>query len=155
MILLAEDGRFVGIVFKFEQVVRWVFQKERAVFDAGPRKANPRLLVERESLRLRPICQRLPFLLQQKNQPEMTGVDSFLFRGLIRHDVRDKLMTGQTERDGLFRPPPDGTAEAIDVEPDGRLDIVNRKSEVKHTFAHRNRSFTVGCALPSHHPAAM
>jgi hypothetical protein len=64
------------------------------VLDARAGKSNPRLLIKSKPLRLGPIRQSLPFLLRKKDQPEMTGVDSFLLRRLFRHDVRNKLMTG-------------------------------------------------------------
>src|SRR5690348_7459100 len=88
-VLLAKDRRFVGIVFEFEQVVGWVFQKKCAVFDAGPRKAHTGLLIERQSFGLRPIRQRLPVFLREKGQAKMTRIDSLLLWRLIGGDMPD------------------------------------------------------------------
>jgi hypothetical protein len=67
-------------VFEFEQVVRRVFQKERAVFDTGTRKSYARLLIERESLGFGPIRQRLPFALGKKDRTEVARVNTLLRR---------------------------------------------------------------------------
>jgi hypothetical protein len=61
----------------------------------------------------------------------MAWVDTFLFRGLIRHKMRDELVPCQSKRQRLFRSPPDSTTKTIYVEPDGRLDIVNWKGEME------------------------
>lgn len=62
-ILLTKDGRFVSIVFEFEQVMGRVFKEERAVLDAGAREPHTRLLIEGQAFRLGSICQRLPIFL--------------------------------------------------------------------------------------------
>jgi hypothetical protein len=35
VILLAEDRRFVGVLFEFEKIVGGIFEKEGPVFNAG------------------------------------------------------------------------------------------------------------------------
>lgn len=62
-ILLTKDGRFVSIVFEFEQVMGRVFKEKRAVLNAGPRESHTRLLIEGQGFRLGSICQRLPVFL--------------------------------------------------------------------------------------------
>lgn len=106
------------------------------MFNACTRKADARLLIERQPFSLRPIRQRLPFLLREKNQPEVPRVNTFLFRGLIRYDMRDELMTGQTERNGLFRSTSDSAAEAIDIEPKRDFNVVDRKGEMENSWGH-------------------
>ena len=97
VILFTEDGRFMSVVFEFEQIVRRVFEKERPVLDTRAWETHSRLLIEGKILRLGPICQRLPFLQREKHQPEMTGVDPFLLRRLFLHEMCDKLMTSQAQ----------------------------------------------------------
>lgn len=55
VILLAEDGRFVGVVLELEQVVGRIFQKKCAVLDARAWESNPRLLIESKPFGLCPI----------------------------------------------------------------------------------------------------
>lgn len=135
-VLLPKDCRFVGVVFELEQVVRRVFQKECAVFDARPRKAHTGLLIERQSFGLRPIRQRLPIPKREKHQSEMARIDALLFRRLIRHEMRDELVARQTERDGMLRSSSDATAKAIDVELKRGFHVVNRKGEMKDYLRH-------------------
>jgi hypothetical protein len=85
----------------------------------------------------------------------MPGINTLLLRGQIRHDMRDELVTSQTQRQRLFCPPSDGTPKAIRIEPKRGVHVMNRKGEVKQTSAHRNWPFTTGSPFPSHHTAIM
>lgn len=67
----------------------------------------------------------------------MAWVDTFLFRGLIRHNVRDELVAGQAKRNGLFRSTPDSATETLRVEPKRGFYVVNRKSEMENNLCHR------------------
>ena len=63
MILFTEDGRFVSVVFELKQIVRGVFQKERAVLDARAWKPHTWLLIEGEAHGFGSIRQSLPLVL--------------------------------------------------------------------------------------------
>lgn len=134
--LLAEDGRFVGVMLEFKEIVGGVFQEKSVVFDARARESDARVLVKAQPFGFRSISERLPFLLYKKNQTEMARIDTFLFRGLIRHEMANELMARQAERDRLFRSPSDGTPEPIHVESDSLLQVVDRESEMEQTLSH-------------------
>ena len=57
-------------------------------------------------------------------------------RPYILYQMSDELMTGQPQCQGLCRSTPDGTAEAIDIEPKRGVHVMNRKGEMKQSLAH-------------------
>ncbi len=50
--------------------------------------------------------------------------------------MRDKLVAGKSERHRLFRPPPNRTAETVDVEAKRGVYVMDRKGEMKENVRH-------------------
>src|SRR5678815_3760885 len=85
----------------------------------------------------------------------MARIDALLFIGSCFYHVGDQLVVRQSERDGMGRFASERTAEPVDVEALGRVDIVDWKRQMKQDAAHFQRPCTVGVPDPSHQPAAM
>lgn len=153
--MLAEDRRFVGVMFEFEEILGGILQKERVVLDARPGEPHPRLLIERKPVRFRSLDQFLPLDYREKYQAEVAWVDSLLRRKRFLDQMRDKLMTGQPERHSPTRFTPQRTTEPVDIESLGRSHIMRREGQVEDRPVHTNRPLTVGRPDPFHQPAAM
>ena len=67
MVMLAENGGFVRVVFELEQVLGRILKKECMVLDARAGKPDSWLLKEPQPLGFRPIGQRLPILFREKD----------------------------------------------------------------------------------------
>ena len=96
------------------------------MLDTCSGETQPRMLVEGKPLRFSPIRQRLPLWLREKDEPKMTGIDSFLNRSFILNKMPNKLVTSQTKCERLFRSAPDRAPKSIHIELERGFDIVNR-----------------------------
>src|SRR5512134_973485 len=113
------------VVLEFEQVTGGIFEEKRVMLDASSRETDARLLIERQSLGLRPVRQSLPRLLREEHQPEMARVDAFLLARNVLHHMGHQLMVAQPERHGAARFAPERAAKPVHIESLGHLDIVN------------------------------
>ena len=75
---LAENRRFMQVVFELQQIPGGIFKKERAVFDPGAGKADAGLLIEGQSFLLGLFQELLPRTSRQEDQAEMAGIDALL-----------------------------------------------------------------------------
>ena len=125
--MLAEDRRFVRVMFEFEEILGGILQEERVVLETRPGEPHPRLLIELESVCLRPLNQFLPRDFREKHQPEMTRINPLLHGRRFVDQMRDKLMTGQPECHGPTRFTPQRTAESVNIELLGCHQIVRRE----------------------------
>ena len=91
------------VVFKFEQIVRGIFEEKCAVLDACSREPDTRLLVKRQPLGCCLIDQGLPRLLRRQDQPKMMRIDPLLRRWQFWRQMRHELMPCKSERDGVAR----------------------------------------------------
>src|SRR5262245_42880371 len=73
----------------------------------------------------------------------------------LLYHMGHQLMVAKPECHGAAGFSSKDASEPIDVEPFGRLDIVDRKGQMKQDTAHLQRPLTVGLPDPSHQPAAM
>ena len=127
----AEDGRLMRVMLELEKILGRVLEEERVVLDSCSRETHSRLLKKCQLFRLRPVRQFLPLRFQQKHQAEMARVDAFLRIWRISHNMRHELMAGQPKCDGLTGFTPQCAAKPLDIESFGRLDIVDRKGQMK------------------------
>lgn len=152
---LAEDGGLMRVVFEFEEVLRRITKKERAMLDAGAGKAKTGLLIKRQPLRFGPIRQGLPRRFREEHQAEMSRINPFLFVWSVLDNMRHELVLAKTERHGSRRFTPESAPQSVDIEALGCIDVMNRKCQMEQYAAHVQRPFTIGRADPSHQPAAM
>jgi hypothetical protein len=69
----------------------------------------------------------------------MVGVNALLSFRRFRRQVRDKMVTGESECDGMARLPTQRTIKPFDIEALRRLDIMRGKSQMKEHVLHGNR----------------
>ena len=125
------------IVFEFEEVPGWIFQKERVVLDSGAGEPDTGLLIEGQLFLLGSFQELLPRIFRQKSQTEMVGINALLLWQTLRRQMRHELMSRESERDGVARLPTQGTTKSIDVETFRGGHVVNRKGEMKNNLRHR------------------
>ena len=77
-IMLSENGRLVQVVFEFEEIVRGVFEKKGMMLDRRARKTHAGVLKKLQSLGLRTIGELLPIVFRQKNQSEVSRINTSL-----------------------------------------------------------------------------
>ena len=124
------------IVFEFEEVPGWIFQKERVVLDSGPGEPDTGLLIEGQLFLLGSFQELLPRIFRQKSQTEMVGINALLLWQTLRRQMRHELMSRESERDGMARLPTQRTAKPVDIETFRGCYIVNRKSEMEKCSRH-------------------
>jgi len=92
-------------MFKLEQIVGGVFEKERVVLDPGAGESDSGLLIEVQFFLLGLFQKPLPRIFRQKSQAEMVGVNALLLRQGFRRQMGHELMPCESERDGVARLP--------------------------------------------------
>ena len=133
---LAEDRRFIRVVFELEEVPGGIFEKERVVLDVGAGEPDAGLLIEGQPFRLGLLQELLPRVFRQEYQAEMVGINTLLRRQGFRRQMCHELMPRESEHDGVARLPTQSTAKPLDIEALRRRHIMNRKGDMKESFRH-------------------
>ncbi len=119
------------VVFEFEEVPGWIFQKERVVLNPGAGEPDAGLLIERQLFGLGLFQKPLPRIFRQKSQTKMVGINALLRWQALRRQMGYELMSRESECDGVARLPTQRTTESIDVEMFRRRHVVNREGDMK------------------------
>lgn len=152
---LAEDRRLMRVMFKLEQIVGGIFEKECVVLNPGAGEPDAGLLIEGQLFRLGLFQKPLPRFFRQKSQTEMMRINALLLRQGLRRQMGHELMSCESECDGVARLPTQCTTQSIDVETFRRCHIVRRKSEMKERILHGHCPRTVGWPVPFDHSPAL